>query len=154
MKAEYVNPVFKAVTEVFQLMLDLSVSRVREKDAPVVSKKVDIRVDLKGDISGSIYFRFPQDTTLKMVQIMSGMEIKQLDEFAISAMSEMSNIISGNAANYLSQQNFHCDITPPEILVSSPEDKLNFSNETLGIPLHTKAGDLSVYLSLSENLSN
>lgn len=150
MKAEYVNPVFKAISEVFKAMLDIEVSRGEVDAAGGGRQEVDIRIDLKGDVSGSILFQFPQETTLQIVQIMSGMEMKKLDDFVTSAMGEMSNIISGNAASYLSKLNYHCDITPPQIAVADAAASPHFPCETLSIPLHTAVGDMKVHISLTE----
>ncbi|XER05159.1 hypothetical protein SRRS_06400 [Sporomusa rhizae] len=143
------NPVFKAVTEVFKAMLDLEVSRGVTRTAAGM-QEVDIRINVKGDVTGSILFQFPQDTTLNIVQIMSGMEIKELDSFVTSAMGEISNIISGNAASYLSKLNYHCDIMPPQIAVADAAIASHFSQETLSIPLHTNIGDMNIHISLDE----
>lgn len=151
MKVEYVNPVFQAVTEVFKAMLDIEVSRGATDAIATDKQEVDIQINIKGDVAGSILFQFPQDTTLNIVQIMSGgMEMKELDGFVTSAMGEMSNIISGNAASYLSKLNYHCDITPPQIAVSDAAVLPHFSHETLSIPLHTNIGELKVHISLDE----
>lgn len=150
MKAEYVNPVFKAVTEVFKAMLDIEVRRGVTKAVVGGRQEVDIRINVKGDISGFILFQFPQDTTFNIVQIMSGMEIKELDGFVTSAMGEMSNIISGNAASYLSNLNYLCDITPPQIVIADTAVSQKFSHETLSIPLQTKVGDMKVHISLDD----
>lgn len=150
MKAEYINPVFKAVTEVFKAMLDLEVSRGATRTVAGEMQEVDIRINVKGDVTGSILFQFPHDTTLNIVQIMSGMEIKEVDSFVTSAMGEISNIISGNAASYLSKLNYHCDIMPPQIAVADAAVSPNFSQETLSIPLHTSIGDMNIHISLDE----
>ncbi|TWH45777.1 chemotaxis protein CheX [Sporomusa sp. KB1] len=150
MKAEYVNPVFKAVTDVFKAMLDIEVSRGATGAVAGGSQGVDIRINVTGDVSGSILFQFPQDTTLNIVQIMSGMELKELDDFVTSAMGEISNIISGNAASYLSKLNYRCDIMPPQIAVADAVVSAHFSHETLSIPLHTNIGDMNICISLNE----
>jgi chemotaxis protein CheX len=150
MKAEYVNPVFKAVTEVFKAMLDIEVSRGTMGAVAGGKQEVDIQINVIGDVAGSILFQFPQDTTLNIVQIMSGMEIKELDSFVTSAMGEISNIISGNAASYLAKTNYHCDIMPPQIAVTNAAVAPQFAPETLNIPLHTNIGDMNIYISLNE----
>lgn len=148
------NPVFKAVTEVFKAMLDLEVSRGVTRTVAGGRQEVDIQIRVKGDVAGSIRFQFPQDTTLNIVQIMSGMEIKELDSFVTSAMGEISNIISGNAASYLSKLNYQCDIMPPQIAVADAAMSPHFSHETLSIPLHTNIGDMNIHISLDEVSKN
>ena len=94
-------------------------------------------------------FRFPQSTTLKIVKLMCGMEIDQLDAFVTSAMAEMSNIISGNAVTNLSQENYHCDIKPPQIMISD-RDKLPLHLKS-SIPLQSAVGYIQIDMSLSKN---
>ena len=151
MRAEYVNPIFKAVTEVFKAMLDIEVLRGTTNEVVDGRQEVDIKINVTGDVSGSILFQFPENTTFNIVQIMSGMEMNKLDGFVTSAMGEMSNIISGNAASYLFSRNYHCDITPPEIMVTNPAKSSDKGfPDTLSIPLHTKIGNMKIHISLKE----
>jgi chemotaxis protein CheX len=118
MKAEFVNPFFQALKEVFKLMLDLEITKSTLAAKDLVSEnEVTVAIKLTGDISGSVLFSFPESTTLEIVKIMSGMEMHKLDSFVTSALGEVSNIISGNAVTYLFQANYHCDILPPQIVI-------------------------------------
>jgi chemotaxis protein CheX len=56
-----------------------------------------------------------------MVNIMSGMEFDDVDVFVISAISEISNIISGNVISALSDSKLRYDILPP--VQRKPDDK-------------------------------
>lgn len=153
MKAECVNPFYQALHEVFKLMLDLDVSKGNTQAGPdLAGKEVSVIIKLVGDITGSILFSFPQSTTLEIVKIMSGMEIKDLDSFVTSALAEMSNIISGNAATYLAKANYQCDILPPQITIGDIGTGAKQLGEgpILTIPLQTEIGDLKIYLSLDE----
>lgn len=154
MKAECVNPFYQALHEVFKLMLDLDVSKGSGPERPDLSgKEVSVQINLVGDITGSILFSFPQSTTLEIVKIMSGMEMKGLDSFVTSALAEMSNIISGNAATYLAKANYQCDIQPPQITIGEIGTGVKLLGEgpVLTIPLQTEIGDLKIYLSLDDN---
>ena len=112
-------PFSKATCEVFKLMLDLDASAGLPHVGEGVGEATDdvrVSVEVTGDLTGEIYYRFPRETTLKIVNIMSGMEFDQVDEFVTSALGEIANIISGNAMTTLSEQNVTCDIQPPRIL--------------------------------------
>ena len=115
-------PFSKATCEVFKLMLDLDASAgLPHANAESTASSDDIRVSVEvtGDLTGEIYYRFPKATTLKIVNIMSGMEFDQVDEFVTSALGEIANIISGNAMTTLSEQKVTCDILPPKVLDAS-----------------------------------
>lgn len=76
---------------------------------------VDVSIGVVGNFVGEIIYRFPSDTSLSMVNIMSGMEISSVDEFVTSAISEIANIISGNVLTELAQNDMKCDILPPAV---------------------------------------
>jgi chemotaxis protein CheX len=149
-KAEYVNPFYQALKEVFKLMLDLEITRspLAGKDNTVTEKEVIVSIKLIGDISGSILFSFPQSTTLGIVKIMSGMQMHKLDDFVTSALGEISNIISGNAVTYLSKANYRCDILPPQIVIRETGSVTSSTKQVLILPLHTSIGDMKLNVSI------
>lgn len=151
MSTVYADPFCQAIEQVFKLMLDVEVFSC-SSDAGLAcanEQEVAVVVELTGDIEGVVLFRFPQSTTLKIVKLMCGMEIDQLDAFVTSAMAEMSNIISGNAVTNLSQENYHCDIKPPQIMIGD-RDKLPLHLKS-SIPLQSAVGYIQIDMSLSKN---
>lgn len=138
-------PFSRATCEVFKLMLDLDASAgLPHAGEGAVESADDVRVSVQvsGDLIGEVYYRFPMATTLKMVNIMSGMEFDQVDEFVTSALGEIANIISGNAMTSLSEQNVTCDIHPPRILNAS--EPLFGQNDVTVIDVKTYIGDVEL----------
>lgn len=126
MSKDLLTPFSNAASQTFKLMLDLDVSTdmVEESDSLQENKeKVDIVIEITGDLSGEVMYSFPKDTTLEMVKIMSGMEFSEIDEFVKSALGEIANIISGNAMTGLSQNQLVCDIRPPQIVEGREDAK-------------------------------
>lgn len=138
------NPFFDATKEVFKSMLDLDITRIQGDKEAGREEAVRVTVGLTGDLSGTVVFRFPKSTTLNIVRTMSGMEAEQLDEFATSMLSEMANIISGNAVTALSEMNYRCDILPPQITIGS-EDLRSGKMDML---LDSPAGNLQEHVAL------
>jgi len=107
------DPFLEATRNVFQLMLDLS----EVSDCPVdrfeCDDELDIIIGVVGDLKGEVVYRFPHETSLSMVKIMSNMEFDSVDEFVTSAISEVANIISGNVLTILAGKDLTCDILPP-----------------------------------------
>lgn len=153
MKAEYVNPFYQATINVFKLMLDVDVMRDTSKALQQMlgDQEVGVLIEVTGDLSGYILYRFPDSMILEMVKIMSGMEINQLDSFVTSALAEVSNIISGNAVSSLFNQNYCCDIKPPRIIIEEGKPVSLQGNKILKIPLETSIGKLQIHLDLKEN---
>ncbi len=144
-------PFSKATCEVFKMMLDLDASASDPYAAKVSRDAADdirVAVEVTGDLTGEIYYRFPKETTLKMVNIMSGMEFDQVDEFVTSALGEIANIISGNAMITFSEQNLTCDILPPRIIAAS--EPLFGLNDTAVIDVRTFIGDVELGIRIKQ----
>lgn len=107
---------YSATGDVFKLLLDLEVTRGSELDQNI-EDGVQVQIGVVGDLTGTITYRFPKSTTLEIVRIMSGMDFDDLDAFVTSALSEVANIISGNAMTILSEQKLTCDILPPQAMM-------------------------------------
>ena len=96
MRVAYVEPFVRAARDVFKLMMDLEATRgeLWACDELMPSKEASVAIGVTGDLLGSILYSFPKEMTLKMVEIMSGMAIEELDSFVASALGEVANIIS------------------------------------------------------------
>ena len=150
---DFVHPFFKATQEVFRLMLDLEIekSAVPSEEEGLRSKAVYVSIGIVGDLEGSINYCFPESMTLEMVRILSGMEMAELDDFVASALSEMVNIISGNAVTDLFVSQYTCDILPPAVEVSDRRADWGESGKLLR--LETAIGPMEVDIRLSRTKS-
>jgi len=118
MKSNLITYFSSAAMLTFKLLLDLDVSIDTNNDdvsSLENNNNIDITIEITGDLSGEITYSFPKDTSLEMVKMMSGIEFNEIDEFVKSALSEIANIISGNAMTGLSEQKVACDILPPKM---------------------------------------
>ncbi len=150
MSSNYINPFFQATKDVFKMMLDIDIVEVQSENTEgEPEKQVLVVIDVTGDLSGSVTYRFPDKMPLEMVKIMSGMEMSSLDAFVTSALKEVANIISGNAMTSLSQNNYKCDITTPQVVVQNNTNCDNgLSNHR--IPLQSTIGNLQIDISIKE----
>lgn len=153
MKAEYINSFYIATQDVFQLMLDLNVARgdIKVLEGMVSGKDANVVLGVTGDLKGTILFGFSNNMILEMVKIMSGMEMKKIDNFASSALGEVANIIGGNALTNLSIYDYACDIAPPQVIIGKHESISLANKRAIQIPLKTDIGEFDISLFLSEN---
>jgi chemotaxis protein CheX len=79
---------------------------------------------------------------------MSGMKMEKLDAFVTSAMAEVANIISGNAATYFAKNGFSCNIAPPQIIVGESGTVAMTAEQGIVLPLKTDVGTLEITVSL------
>lgn len=151
MKPDVVTPFADAACQTFKLLLDvdaLADAAEKIKECKDDTCRTEVAVGITGDLSGEVLYRFPTETILEIVKIMSGMEFTKIDEFVMSALGEVANIISGNAVTGLSSQDITCDILPPKILEGEPlsasETEYVFSTR-----VKTEIGDVEVLLLLN-----
>lgn len=151
-KAEYINPFYRATNDVFSLMLDLDTEKgtLGVVEGMIAGKEANVIIGLTGQLTGSILYSFSKEMTLEMVKIMSGMEMNELDSFVSSALGEVANIISGNAVTYLAEENYTCDIAPPQIVIGKDQVIALATEKALLLPLKTGIGAFEISISIKE----
>lgn len=148
MPDKFYVPFLQATCNVFELMLDLSDICDRPAETFACEEELDISIEIVGDLVGEVVYRFPNETSLNIVNIMSGMDIDQVDDFVISAISEISNIISGNVLTMLAGEDLTCDIRPPQL--KKADDSKEYTLRT-DCCLSTSAGDVCLEIRLNPN---
>ncbi|MDF3004805.1 MAG: cheX [Oscillospiraceae bacterium] len=141
-------PFLQATCNVFELMLDLSDISDRPAECFKCEEELDISIEIVGDLVGEVVYRFPHETSLKIVNIMSGMEMQLVDDFVISAISEISNIISGNVLTMLAGEDLVCDIRPPKLKKGDDSKEYAMRNDCC---ISTSAGDVCLEIRLNPN---
>lgn len=141
------NPFFEATRSVFNLMLDLQDVTETTAENFNYDDGIGICIGVVGDLTGKVNYKFPDQTSLSMVNIISGMEIDSVDEFVTSAVSEIANIISGNVLNMLSEININCDILPPAPADSDDGNEYEINND---ICVTTSIGNVCLNIRLNK----
>ncbi|SHE69495.1 chemotaxis protein CheX [Desulforamulus putei] len=146
LKADYVNAFYLATQEVFKQMLDVEteLGQPRAVEDMLAGKEANVLIGLTGDIAGSVLYSYPQKMALEMVKILSGMEMEELDVFVTSALGEMANIISGNAASFLEKAGLKCNIFPPQIILGEHKTVSVAAQKAIVLPLKTNIGEFEV----------
>lgn len=78
-----------------------------------------------------------------------GIPVPQLNDMAKSAVSELSNMILGNAATLFSTKGITVDITPPNLIMGS---NLSFNvsdSKTICVPLNAEDGSSLIELNIA-----
>lgn len=155
MKVEYINPFIEAAQSVIKAIcsVDVKLGKVYLKSSPIAFNQIIIIIGVVGRIKGQISFELSQQTAKKIVSIMmGGMLITELDEISKSAISEMGNMIMGNASTIFATNSVDIDITPPTLLTG---DKIEVSNKvaTIVVPLELEGlGSINLNITADEVL--
>lgn len=122
MKAEYINPFLESARIVIEQMISVrpTTGQLGIKDVKFAEKYIWIQIGLTGQMKGDIVFGLHESVALKLVSaMMGGYVLNEMDEMGKSAISELGNMISGNASTMLFNQGVRVDITPPKLVESA-----------------------------------
>ncbi|WP_426448924.1 chemotaxis protein CheX [Paenibacillus sp. S-38] len=119
MKAELINPFLESARVVIEQVANVrpSTGELGVKDVVISEQYIWIQIGMTGQMEGDIVFGLHEDVAKKVVSaMMGGYSITEMDEMSKSAISELGNMISGNASTMLFNQGVVVDITPPKLM--------------------------------------
>ncbi|WP_308635600.1 chemotaxis protein CheX [Paenibacillus silvisoli] len=137
MKAEYINPFLESAKIVIEQVAQVkpSTGQLGVKEIKFANDYIWIQIGINGQMNGDIVFGLSEEVALKMVSaMMGGYPIAEMDEMGKSAISELGNMISGNASTMLFNQGVRVDITPPKLVLSNQAAGFT-ATKALTIPL-------------------
>ncbi len=137
----------EATRNVLKLMLELNDVSDHPADAFACEEELDVSIGFIGDLKGEVIYRLPHETSLGIVNIMSGMEFDAVDEFVTSAVSEVANIISGNVLTMLAGEDLTCDILPPVLRKLDESGEYTFQTACC---VNTSIGDVCLDIRLNQ----
>jgi chemotaxis protein CheX len=153
MKVEYINPFIEASQSVIKALccVNTKLGKVHLQNSPIFFNQVIIIIGVVGKIKGQICFELSRETAKKIASVMmGGMPILELDEISKSAISEMGNMIMGNASIILANKLIDIDITPPTLFAG---DKIEVSNKVpiIVVPLELEElGTINININADE----
>lgn len=118
MNVEYINVFLVAATQVMKEMcqLQLAIGKPYVKPTEFDKDSIVVSIGITGEVRGQVLLAFNTTVACDIASKMCFMPITQLDELSISALSELGNMILGNAATVMSTKGIGIDITPPSII--------------------------------------
>ena len=143
-KAEHVNPFIISVCKIMKDMctLDLKIRKPGIKKGGYLADSSLIKLGLLGNLTGEVVLNINHDTALGIVSKMVMMPVDSIDELGQSAISELGNMIAGNAATVFANSSIIIDITPPSYIEG--QQYQNDGKELFSIPFSSEIGDLSI----------
>jgi chemotaxis protein CheX len=153
LKVEFLNPFISAATRVIAQLCggDIEQGQIAVRSALVTTQQISIMVVVSGHVEGRVMYGMSPVTATKIASAMIESQHVIFNELALSAISELGNIISGNAAQLLAKSGFVCDMTPPTI-VRGVNVEIASVAPSLVVPLYARCGKLDIHISLREAL--
>ena len=157
MKVEIVNPFISATIKVFENFGNKHINRgtLSLVQSPVSGKDINTIIGVTGDICGQVIYCMATPVSHKVASMMlMELPIEEFDYLAQSAINELGNIITGNAASELFKNGYFCQISPPSI-ISGGSISISIKDlQIINVPLITDFGEITVYLALREGKSS
>ena len=137
MDVNVINPFLQSSVSTIQMAagLNIGIGKPFVKELSFKNDTVLIMFGVTGAMKGQILFEIPEENARKIAScMMMGMPVNELDEMAMSAVSELGNMIMGNAATILSGNQILIDITTP-IIQRGIMTMENLESKNICVPL-------------------
>ena len=120
MDVKLVNPFLQAIQNIMPQLGFKMVNRGRlslgEKD--LHGQGVTIIVGLSEQAQGNVVYNMTRETACQIAStMMNGMPVTELDELAQSAVSELGNMLTANAATNFSTLGLNVNISSPSMII-------------------------------------
>lgn len=153
MRAEFINPFVAAAFNVLENMLQVKPEKgaLCLQASPFCGKEVNTVIGVTGEVLGQVILSMDTSTAMKFASVMlMGLPVTEMDEMTKSAVNELGNMITGNAATGLSENGFLCNLTPPTLFMGKDVMISTKDLQILVIPLSTPYGDLNLNVALRQ----
>lgn len=147
---EHINPFLLSAQQILAqvCMIETKVGKLSKDDMCIDGEPVFIMLGVTGEMTGQVCIVFDLNVAKDVAsRMMMGMPVAEIDDMAKSALSELGNMIMGNAATLLANNNIRIDITPPTLGMGST--KMSSPNmTTIKVPLVYDGGEVKLYFLL------
>ena len=158
MRVEYINPFVETSYRVLKEVLggaDVKRGDLYLKSTAMPVMGVAALVGLAGDVEGRVLFDMSYETALNIASKMNGETMTEFDDMAKATISELANIITGQAVTKLHELGFKFDLTPPALFAGENMEIAALggtteSVEALIVPLVTDCGKIEVNVAIRE----
>ena len=156
MKVEYANVFIKSAVAVFLKEVNVHLTRkdLARKESPVPGRPIAIIMGITGFIRGQIVYAMDQSFAYGVAKAMLPNSLPlESRQMANSAISEIANIITGQATIYLAGHAEKLYITPPVVIMATDLTLDFLAIPTIALSLLSEIGVLEINIALTENVA-
>lgn len=150
LKASLVNPFLESAYSFLTQELGTEVSRgqLRLEESRATSGEVNVAIGVTGEAEGIVLYCMSERTAKAIAAALIGDAVPVFDNLAESAIAEMGNIITGQAAVGLEEHGYKCKLSPPTIISGKGVVISTLDIQRLIIPLDLSLGHLDICVAL------
>ncbi len=156
MKEEYANAFLAPAKLVWEKELGcvLDLAGAEAVSNQFTTEQVTAVIGISGRLEGNVLYGFSDGTALAVASHMMGEPVTELDDIGLSALGEIANMITGNAATQLAATGYTCDISPPVIIEPAESRFYTPGGKQILVTFGSKLCNLNVRISLNESTRN
>lgn len=144
------NPFIISICKIMKdmCMIDLKIGKPGMSSGNYEAASSLIRLGLVGQLEGEVLLNIEHPMALGIVSKMVMAPVTEIDALGQSAISELGNMVAGNAATVFANSDVLIDITPPTYFTGAdykPDVPQMFS-----IPFTSDAGNMTVDVYIKE----
>lgn len=138
---DHINPFLIASSKILKEMcfIEPKIGKPFIRDPIFLDNTLLIIIGFTGKMKGQVMISFEHSIACDIASKMIMMPVTEMDDFAKSAISELGNMILGNAATIFSTKGIDIDITPPTI-GSGTMSFTHTYTKNICIPFHYEEG--------------
>ena len=118
MNSQYVQMIISSFHSVLESIVSSPIvrSEIRKNQRDSGSQDILVMVGIVGDVDGQVYMSMDSQAGRSLAsQMLGGIEVEDRD-LMVSAVSELCNMVVGNACINMSETNAQVDMMPPAIV--------------------------------------
>lgn len=149
---DLITPFISAIKDVMpQLGFEsVVVKEQKSKDKKIMVSGLLLTLGIVGDKKGNVAYVIDTEGAKQMASVMMmGMAVEELDDMAKSAISELSNMLTANAAIYFSNDEITIDISPPTMLTGDNIELCMAKDQVAGLVFDIDGIGLEVNIALA-----
>ncbi len=152
MREEFVNPFLSPAIGVWEKELGerLQLTGAKAVSHQFTTNDITAVIGVTGQLKGNVLYEFSGDTAKEVASAMIGEPLEEMSAIALSAIGELANMITGNAATLLAGAGYVCDISPPVMLEPRGAQITLPSGNQIEVQFTSSFGPLSIRIGLSE----
>ncbi len=151
LNAEHINPFLMTAKKILQdvCFVEVAIQKPVLKEATFGKDDWVIIVGVTGEMRGQVLIAMSEKNACAIASKMCMTEIKEIDDFASSALSELGNMIMGNASTVFSSSGIGIDITPPTLSHGEVSFTSSYT-KSLCVPMVFDGGGIDLFLALKQ----
>ena len=155
MKAEYANLFIKSAMTVFRREIKVSMTRksLSRKSAPVPSLPMSIVIGVTGAIRGQVVYSMDTNFAYSVAKAMIPNRLPtDLRKLTSSAVSELANMITGQASIAMAGEHQLIHLTPPAVFTGTDMTVDFLSIPTICLSMISEIGSMEINIAFTEGI--